>query len=121
MTSIITISRASSFSARRCAQVAPTLPAPTTVILLALMSHSVSGKRPGRAAVLVWLFGSSDGVQEAKRRSPIQVSRGPALRPWTMVGRDRAGTYPRVWGVSTRFGARPRGRGAKLLRRDQPP
>src|SRR5207253_5673600 len=38
ITSTITTVRASSFSAMRCAVVAPTLPAPTTVILLTIIS-----------------------------------------------------------------------------------
>src|SRR5258705_13713460 len=49
MTSTRTTVRASSFSARRCAVVAPTFPAPTTVILLSMVRGKLMGTWEGRS------------------------------------------------------------------------
>src|SRR5689334_21722023 len=64
MTSTRTTVRASSFSARRCAAVAPTFPAPTTVILFTM------GVRSPSACVHFSMGIRSEGL-EAVQRAPI--------------------------------------------------
>src|SRR5881409_2091209 len=67
MTSTRTTRLASSFSARRCAAVAPTLPAPTTVILL-----TMAGKLPYSGG----LFHLTQGLvqHDAHRRREVEAA-----------------------------------------------
>src|SRR5215208_3735285 len=66
-----TTTLASSFSAMRCAVVAPTFPAPTTVILLTIEARDVMGELRQRAEVIGGVWRESIGMKGGNRESGI--------------------------------------------------
>src|SRR3954470_9784022 len=86
-TSTMTTVRASSFSATRCAVVAPTFPAPTTVILLTMFVFRLEGivvKQPNSAPTEAELTEPGDRIARALslRGAPQSaLFRDPERRP----------------------------------------
>src|SRR6476620_12511603 len=112
-TSTITTVRASSFSAMRCAVVAPTLPAPTTVILLTIWLEKVFGDcaevtRAPHAIQLRELLSPRLETARAVRRLAFGGARAASVSPRARHGRRARAGYRRAKECGDRLHGRRR-------------